>query len=94
MSKYESPITPSVGRIVLVRGKLVLPGEPIREVPGIVTRVWGQNCINIQIFADGTTGHLTSVPFVDGENEAVEFAWRWMPYQVQTAAKAAEQVAA
>jgi hypothetical protein len=89
-NRFESPITPSVGRIILVRGKAVLPGEPTREVPGIVTRVWGQNCLNVQLFADGAIGHLTSVSYdADEEASGLYMAWRWMPYQVNQAAKQA-----
>lgn len=87
----ESPITPSVGRIVLVRGAYVLPGDPSRELPGIVTRVWGQNCINVQVFGDSDAGHVTSVTYSEDPAEPMPYAgWRWMPYQVQKAAEDAK----
>lgn len=89
MSKLENPITPTIGRIVLVRGSSVLPGNPVREVPAIVTRVWGQNCIDVTIFKSGQDGvmQMTSVMFNNDTEENELAAWRWMDYQVQQAAK-------
>lgn len=89
----DSPITPSVGRIVLVRGGSVSGLDMNRDRPAIVTRVWGQNCINVSVFGDAEPDvKLTSVSYADlGPDEHTEYAtWRWMPYQV---AKAAEDAA-
>jgi hypothetical protein len=85
---FESPITPTVGRIVLVRGPGVLPGEPMRELPAIVTRVWGQNCINATVFNDSHVQQVSSIMFgSDLENVSGYANWRWMDYQVSVAAK-------
>lgn len=87
----ESPIEPTVGRIVLVRGGHVLAGEPKREIPGIVTRVWGRNCLNVVTFGgDNAHGEITSVTYDDNlDAEHPYAAWRWMPYQAQKAAESA-----
>lgn len=85
----ESPITPTVGRIVLVRGAAVVGTDPAREVPAIVTRVWGQNCINVRVFRDDYDGGdlgLTSLTFNDDVADRSSHAnWRWMPYQIAKA---------
>lgn len=87
----ESPITPTVGRIVLFRSNnQEQMGNGALEVPAIVTRVWGQNCINVQVMRDSASPlWLTSVLYADGEPGDGQFGWRWMPYQV---AKAAETI--
>lgn len=88
MSHLESPIVPSIGRIVLVRGSSVLKGDGFREVPAIVTRVWNQNLINVRVFADDQGDRfITSLEFNDNIEADTPQAWRWMDYQVQTAAK-------
>lgn len=82
-----SPIEPTIGRIVLVRGAGILPGEPGRELPAIVTRVWGPNCINASVFNDSHVQQLTSIVYnADLDSPAAWSAWRWMPYQVAKAA--------
>lgn len=90
METKESPITPTVGRIVLVRGTIVISSDPKREIPGVVTRVWGQNCINVRVLRDEVDGGditLYSLMF-DGSDEAPTWTtWRWMPYQLQVTKK-------
>lgn len=89
MSEKVSPITPTVGRVVLVRGSSVNPKEPGREYPALVTAAHGQNCVNVDVSNEKHGGVcLSSVHYCgDAEQSIVGAAWRWMPYQVQTAAK-------
>lgn len=84
----NSPITPTVGRIVLFRSQRHLDmGNGALEVPAIVTRVWGPNCVNLQVFRDAEPpAPVTSVMYDDGEQLSVHAGWRWMPYQKAVAA--------
>lgn len=86
MNSKVSPIVPTVGRVVLVRGSSVRVDEPLREFPALVTRVWNDNCINVHVFNEEAGGKvITSVTFDDDEESIGYAAWRWMPYQVQAA---------
>lgn len=81
----DKHITPTIGRIVLHRGK---DGQ-IR--PAIVTHVWGEFCINAQVFpkdnGDKEAGVKTSLTHADPEQEpGCLDSWHWMPYQKQQAA--------
>ena len=72
---------PSIGRIVLIR--LQDEGPPVYR-PAIVTRVWSNDSINVQVFFDGTNddrfrqdfgnGWLTSITEGHGVGQ-----WSWPP---------------
>lgn len=69
---------PSVGRIVHYYPSENEPhlfaevGEP---VAAIITRVWTDECVNLQLFTNsGRTPHLTSRCRGEGDGE-----WRWPP---------------
>jgi hypothetical protein len=92
MSHLESPIAPSIGRIVLVRltGALAAGmGNGATEIPVIVTRVWSNNCINVTTFPDSLPARSISSVGYDQSEDAAScpegVVWRWMPYQLQTA---------
>ena len=86
MNSKVSPITPTVGRVVLVRGGAVRADDPVREFPALVTKVWGQNCINVDVSNEEPGGKLVTSVFFDDSDERLLYAgWRWMPYQVQVA---------
>jgi hypothetical protein len=75
---------PTVGRIVLYRGKDGL----VRAA--IVTHTHGPLCINVHVFghtaADPEAGVHTSVTHAQPDQEPGCFpSWHWMPYQLQTA---------
>lgn len=73
----ESPITPTVGRVVLFE-------EDYGGVTcALVTKVWSQNCVNLMVMHDGSTpGPRTSVQYgAPGDTGT----WRWMDYQIQKA---------
>lgn len=81
MSEFPAP---SIGRIVLYRGKDGL----VR--PAIVTQVHGQFCVNLNVFghtsADNETGIHTSVTHAQPDQEPGCFpSWHWMPSQRQAA---------
>ena len=77
-------MSPSLGRIVLVCIGVV-DDEPIFK-PAIVTRVWGETCINVTVYADDSDESLllasfgtvksrwTSVTQGDGVGQ-----WSWPP---------------
>lgn len=92
----SSLIKPTVGRVVLF-----MPGaaahisfaKPSNGEPcaALVTRVWGDRCINIAAFdANGTPFGFTSVRLLQGDDVAREGEMhaKWMDYQKGQAAKA------
>jgi hypothetical protein len=92
-------ITPTIGRVVLFRSSdLELTGGA-PEVPALITRVWSDDCVNLQVLRDGhgaTPIGVTSVCYaelpelVDGADQyEAGRAWRWMPYQQARAAAGA-----
>ncbi len=71
---------PTIGRTVLYRGK------DGRIRPAIVTHVWGEFCINLEVFRKDTQdtegGVYTSVTHADPEQEpGCMPSWHWMDYQ-------------
>lgn len=91
-----SLIKPTVGRVVLLMvGIAAMPGfaKPSNGEPcaALVTRVWGDRCINIAAFdANGTPFGFTSVRLLQGDDVAAEGEMhaKWMDYQKGQAAKA------
>jgi len=85
MSYRENPITPTVGRIVLVRGTHVHSLDPHREMPAIVTGVIDKNTLTVEVFGRGREANL--ILDVDYRPNLglpiVGAGWRWMDYQVQ-----------
>lgn len=46
---------PSIGRIVhFVQKKPATYGEGFVHLPAIIVAVWGDTCVNLQVFTDGT----------------------------------------
>lgn len=75
---------PSIGRIVHV------PMDPATNngadvAPAVITRVWNDTCVNVQILADapGTAyrSSLTHVESFDGLDNAPDrlYRWTWPP---------------
>jgi hypothetical protein len=84
MTTTPTPI-PTIGRIVLYRGK---DGD-IR--PAIVTKVHGPLCLSLFVFPTGITDSescfRSSITHAQPDQEPECFpSWHWMPYQIQTAA--------
>lgn len=77
---------PSIGRIVhFVQKKPAGYGEGIVHIPAIVVAVWGNDCVNLQVFTDGTNSDpentfplkwVTSVSF-DGADNPQPRTWHW-----------------
>lgn len=66
----------AIGRIVLVRSP-----EWEGDRPAIVTQVWSQQTINVNVFGDGSyddfdTKRITSVVHEYAQDEPT-LAWRW-----------------
>lgn len=46
---------PTIGRIVhFVQKKPAGYGDGVVHLPAIITAVWGETCVNLQVFTDGT----------------------------------------
>lgn len=76
------PITPTIGRIVLYRGK------DKRTRPAIVTESHGVHCVDLHVFqkesGDPEHGPMVNVTHADPIEEPGCFpSWHWMPYQKQ-----------
>lgn len=78
----NNPITPTVGRVVLVRN-----GPGSHETCGLVTKVHSDNCINIMVMHDAQgASPAVGVMYDDSEQATAYISWRWMPYQIQSEA--------
>lgn len=81
-------IKPTVGRIVLVHNRSS-NGEPL---PGIITKVWGDTCVNVVIFANDMKAvpatFVSSCHLVQpGAPTPVDGTYAtWIPFQVGQAA--------
>ena len=80
VSEYKNDQFVSVGRIVRV---LIDNGDSIEDRMAIVTRVFGQHCVNLFVFLDGSVDYnweppgttsilLTSVMYGNDVDQ-----WRW-----------------
>jgi hypothetical protein len=67
---------PSIGRIVLYRPAEHDPGHnDTLQVPAVITRVFSETCVNLQVLNDGPTNFWkTSVLRGDGP-----MTWNWPP---------------
>ncbi len=82
-------IKPTIGRVVLFRHS-ASQSDPY---PALVTKVWGDQCINLAGFNDGGTQFSASSCRLIQDDEpapAVGPYAEWMPYQKTQAAKHAE----
>lgn len=71
----NSPIAPSVGRVVLY----VQTDSHVTSA--LITRVHSEDCINLMAMIDGDGAFpRTSVQYDEGKSQGT---WHWMPYQIQ-----------
>ena len=80
---------PTIGRIVhYVQNKPAGYGEGVVHLPAIVTAVWGDTCVNLQVFTDGSnseTGPNSNPPSVkwitsalfDNSDAPPPYTWHW-----------------
>lgn len=99
----STKITPTVGRVVLIffaaaaSGAMegyALPITSDTPVPGLITRVHSDSCINVAAFdANGANLPLMSVRLLqEGDERPTSGCWaEWMPYQVGQAKKAEDR---
>jgi hypothetical protein len=90
----DSPprITPTIGRIVHFVQKRPAPwqDQPATHLPAIITAVWGENCVNLQVFTDGfnsepsqgenvspTAIHWVTSVSLDDSAEPQPRTWHW-----------------
>jgi hypothetical protein len=75
---------PSIGRIVHFVQKALF-GDGVVYLPAIVTAVWGESCVNLQVFTDGTISDdystypikwFTSVS-LDASDNPQPRTWHW-----------------
>jgi len=79
-------IKPTIGRVVWV-WQSETQTDPF---PALITKVWGDNCVNVAGFNDGGTPFSqSSIYLVQEEDQQPKPNCRaeWMPYQVGQAAK-------
>ena len=80
---------PGIGRIVhYVQNKPAGYGEGTIHLPAIITNVWGDTCVNLQVFTDGSNSEqgpnsnppsvkwITSASLDDSETPN-PYTWHW-----------------
>ena len=77
---------PTIGRIVhFVQKKPVGYGDALIHLPAIITAVWSDTCVNLQVFTDGTNSdeanmspvkRITSAT-LDENAEPQPRTWHW-----------------
>ena len=77
---------PTIGRIVhFVQKKPAMYGDITVHLPAIITAVWGDTCVNLQVFTDGTNSDaeetnrvkwITSVSLDETETPQPR-TWHW-----------------
>lgn len=86
-------IKPTIGRVVLVRSH----AGQIDPYPALVTKVWGDHCVNVAGFNDGGTAFAhSSCRLLQDDDPAPAsgpYAY-WMPYQKAQAEKHSTDTAA
>ena len=77
---------PTIGRIVhFVQKRPAGYGDTLVHLPAIIVAVWGESCVNLQVFTDGTNSDepnmspvkwVTSASF-DGSETPQPRTWHW-----------------
>lgn len=77
---------PTIGRIVhFVQKKPAGYGDALVHLPAIIVSVWGESCVNLQVFTDGTNSDeqnmapvkwITSASMDASENPQPR-TWHW-----------------
>ncbi len=85
-------IKPTVGRVVLYKPQpyeRFSDDDGSQRWPAIITKVWGDTCINVTVFdPNGTSvGGRSSVPLAQDDQEVGDGWCEWMPYQKGQSAK-------
>jgi hypothetical protein len=78
-------VKPTIGRIVhYVQKKPPMYGDGFVHLPAIVTAVWGDMCVNLQVFTDGTNSdeqNMSPVKWVTSatldETATQPRSWHW-----------------
>jgi len=67
---------PSIGHIVIFESAEVFNGAT--KHPAIITRVWGPECVNLQVFPDCAPPFVKTSVMLDSEANANGYGtWRW-----------------
>ncbi len=73
-------MTPTIGRIVLF--KSTDPdemGNGAEEVPAIITRVWSDKCVNLQVMRDNEHPIAVTSCVLEDDQGGCSQTWRWPP---------------
>jgi hypothetical protein len=76
---------PTIGRIVhYVQNKPAGYGDALVHLPAIITAVWGDTCVNLQVFTDGTNSddqNMAPVKWITSvsldESASQPRTWHW-----------------
>ena len=77
---------PTIGRIVhFVQKKPAMFGDVLVHLPAIIVVVWGETCVNLQVFTDGTNSDEQNVfplkwvtsASLDASESPQERTWHW-----------------
>lgn len=78
---------PSIGRIVhYVQKKPAHYGEGVVHLPAIITAVWGDTCVNLHVFTDGSNSETDGTNYRNtkwitsatlDESGTQERSWHW-----------------
>jgi len=84
-------LKPSIGRIVhFVQKKPPTYGTGFVHLPAIIVAVWGDTCVNLQVFTDGGNSEIDGTNFPNvkwvtsaslDESATLDRTWHW-PEQV------------
>lgn len=79
-----NPITPTIGRVVLVRGE-----QWTGDAPALVNMVHSDECISVCVMPFGQSSWpLTSINYAeDHKASGMSHSWHWMDYQLKVAAE-------
>jgi hypothetical protein len=84
----ETQQKPSIGRIVhFVQDNPPRYGEGTVHLPAVITAVWSDTCVNLQVFTDGSNSEIDGTNFqhakwvtsatLDGSDSPHPGTWHW-----------------
>jgi hypothetical protein len=77
---------PSLGRVVIVHGLDPALNNGATEAPAVITRVWSDRCVNLQVLVDEANAPIwkTSVMLYDDDAAAPEGATFYATWPART----------
>jgi hypothetical protein len=70
-------MSPRLGQIVIYRlAENVPDSDGVREFPGIITRIWTEDCVNLRVFMDDERDVcVTPVPLLPADRGEPRTCW-------------------